>query len=82
MMGSLAHTWGDINGFFRHPRRIAVGMEGEIFVADRCNHRIQVFQPCGKHLRSIGKHGTRPGQFNHPVGVAITNNMLIVSESE
>ena len=43
---------------------------GRIYVADSCNHRIQVFSPEGKFLRSYGKAGTGPGELSYPYDIA------------
>ena len=45
---------------------------GEVFVADRSNHHVAVFSQDGELIRTIGSHGTGPGQFSGPTGVAIS----------
>ena len=42
-----------------------------IFVSDRNNHRIQIFDSTGAYIGQFGSFGTGPGQFNQPVGIAI-----------
>ncbi len=53
----------DENSIFFEATRMAVDETGNIFVVDRGNHRIQVFDPEGKFLQSIGKEGQGPGEF-------------------
>lgn len=55
--GSLELSWGVPGpgaGQFYLPHSIAVDIEGDIWVADRENHRIQVFSPDGEYRREFG----------------------------
>jgi streptogramin lyase len=45
--------YGDQPGQFNGPHSIAVDMRGNVYVADRSNHRIQVFDGQGRFLRQI-----------------------------
>ncbi len=54
--GNWLLTWGSRGkepGQFLTPHNIAIDREGEIYVADRANRRIQVFNGDGKFLRMI-----------------------------
>ena len=54
--GSLspgAKHGGSKPGQFKTPSCVDCGPEGRVYVADHFNNRIQVFDPSGKHLRSI-----------------------------
>ena len=44
---------GSGNGAFSYPRGICIDPEGQVFVADKGNNRIQVFQPDGTYISSI-----------------------------
>ncbi len=44
---------GDDNYHLNTPRDIACDSQGRIYVADTLNHRIQVFNPEGEHLKTI-----------------------------
>lgn len=57
-------------GLFFGPRGIAVS-NGEIFVTDTGNERVQVFGPDGTFLRAFGGFGSEPGKLVEPVGIAI-----------
>lgn len=57
-------------GLFFGPRGIALS-DGEIFVTDTGNERVQVFGPDGTFLRTFGGYGSAPGQLLEPVGIAI-----------
>lgn len=49
----------------------------EIWVVETGAHRISVLDGNGKFIRSIGKRGTRPGEFNFPTFIWIDNNGLV-----
>ena len=53
------------------PERVAIGGDGNVYVADTLNHRIQVFDPEGRFLCKWGTEGKGDGQFNEPLGLAI-----------
>jgi len=84
----------DENYLFYRARDIQVDTEGNIYVLDSGNHRLQVFDKSGKYLRTIGKRGQGPGEFNSPTrlkldnetgNIFVTDNMLrkiIIFENE
>jgi len=62
---------------FYGPRQLAVAPNGNLYVADTGNERIQVYGPTGTHLFNIGTGShvaaqmTAPGSFDEPSGVAV-----------
>jgi len=62
------------SGQFHSPKGLAVDAQGNVYVADTWNHRIQVFDGEGKFLRAWGSEGTQPGQFKEPWGIAVAQN--------
>ena len=50
---------------------------GQIYVADRNNHRIQVLHPDLTFSYSFGSVGSAKGQFKHPCFIAIDNQGLV-----
>jgi DNA-binding beta-propeller fold protein YncE len=66
--GAWVKSWGEPGqgpGQFKLPHAIAVDAQGQVYVADRANARIQVFDSDGKFLRQIVidvpvAPGTRP----------------------
>lgn len=62
---------GEGNGYFQTPRDIAVDSEGNIYIVDSRNHRIQKFNSTGVFLTAWGKMGDKPGQFKEPCGIDI-----------
>lgn len=67
----------------KRPAGIAVSEErGEVYVADVTEHCVRVFDLHGKPLRSIGKHGDQPGEFNFPTHLALdAKGRLLVTDS-
>jgi hypothetical protein len=57
--------------FFRL-RGIAVDDQGEIFALDQRKPRVDVFSGDGRHVRSIGRRGQGPGEFQTPFYVALS----------
>jgi DNA-binding beta-propeller fold protein YncE len=56
---------------FNRAEGVCVDAQDRIYVADSCNHRIQVFAPDGKFLRVFGHAGTRLGELSYPYDVAV-----------
>lgn len=69
---------------FNRPTRLARAPSGEMFVADGYgNARVHRFAPDGRLTRSWGGPGTRPGQFNLPHGIALTEDeRVLVADRE
>jgi TolA-binding protein len=59
-------------GNFLNPDDVAVDKEGNIYVADTGNHRIQKFTPDGKFICSFGSFGSFEGGMDTPTSLAIT----------
>ena len=57
---------------------LAVDGDGNVYVADMANHRIQKFSPQGVLLCSWGALGSDGGEFNFPTGVAVAADGSIV----
>jgi hypothetical protein len=53
----------DENLAFDSPSDMAVDAAGNIFILDSGNQRIQVFGPNGQYVRTIGRRGQGPGEF-------------------
>ena len=61
-------------GDFAKPTGVALDKEGNLYVADTLNDRIQVFDADGVYLRTWGKNGDGPGYFARPKGVTIDSD--------
>ena len=62
---------GTGRGEFDSPHGIAADSNGNIFVADTNNGRIEKFSPTGLFITSMGTKGNGYGQFGEPNGIAI-----------
>ena len=53
------------------PWGIAIDREGDVYVADWKNDRVQKFSPEGEYLATFGRSGREDGELHRPTGVAI-----------
>ncbi|MBI4516886.1 MAG: TIGR03663 family protein [Deltaproteobacteria bacterium] len=70
---SAAAIWGRQGngaGEFNEPRGLALDRNGNLFVIDSKNNRVQKLAPDGSAVRSWGQEGAEPGQFKDPCGIA------------
>ncbi len=73
--GTYIGEWGSTgngDGQFRDPHALAMDSEGRLFVADRGNSRIQIFDQGGKHLATWT-------QFGRPSGLYIDKDDVLYS---
>jgi sugar lactone lactonase YvrE len=64
--GRFIKEWGQIgtlHGEFRTPHALAFDAQGRLFVADRGNHRIEIFDQEGNYLDSFYSFGRISGLF-------------------
>ncbi|MGH7443231.1 MAG: peptidyl-alpha-hydroxyglycine alpha-amidating lyase family protein [Longimicrobiales bacterium] len=77
--GEFVRQWGETgeaDGQFRDPHALAMDSQGRLFVGDRANNRIQIFDQDGNHIASWT-------QFGRPSGLYIDNSdVLYVADSE
>jgi DNA-binding beta-propeller fold protein YncE len=66
-LGAPFGTAGSAPGQFNGASGVAVDQNGDIYVADTGNSRVEEFAPDHAYLRTIGA----PGQLSHPEGVAV-----------
>jgi len=59
-----------------------VDNDGNIYILDRKERKIKIFDSEGKFLKQFGKEGQGPGEMNLPVSLQITsNNELVVADA-
>ena len=76
--GKFIKSWGSIgvkHGEFRTPHALMFDAKGRLWVADRGNHRIEIFDQEGKYLESRY-------QFSRPSGFFIKGDLVYVIDSE
>ncbi len=61
-------------GDFAEPTAVAVDKDGNVFVVDTLNCRIEMFDADGNFVRTWGKNGDGPGAFARPKGVAVDSD--------
>ena len=61
-------------GDFSLPTHVAVDKEGNVYVTDTLNIRLEIFDADGKFIREFGKGGDGPGRFARPKGIAIDSD--------
>lgn len=61
---------GSGDGEFSFPTYLAVDDQGQLYVSDTLNFRIQVFDPEGQFLQAFGQAGNQPGTFTRVKGLA------------
>jgi len=66
--------YGSVNGYFNNPRDIAIDINGNIYIVDSSNNRIQKFDSDGNFITKWGSYGSGNGQFNSPFGITIDSN--------
>ena len=63
------------------PYNVAVHDSGDIFVTSFSDHCIRVFDKNGRKKAKIGSHGSGDGQFNSPLGIATSGDVIFVAEN-
>jgi len=62
---------------------IAMDASGTVYVADRAENKLWVFDARGRSVRGIGRRGQGPGEFQAPTGIAIgPDNKLYVRDQK
>ncbi len=70
----MTGTAGSDNGHFLYPVGVATNATGHLYVVDKNNHRVQVFNKAGIYQYTIGvvaESGSDSTHFNTPQGVAV-----------
>jgi YYY domain-containing protein len=68
-------------GAFRQPRGVAVDAEGQVYVADFDNNRVQKLTRALEPLAAWGGEGAGPGLFRQPCEVAVLGDELLVADT-
>lgn len=69
-------------GELRHPVGLAFDAATQLlYVADTHDHDIKVFDADGRLLRTMGRRGEKPGEFNYPTYLALAKGELYVTDT-
>ncbi len=79
--GSFLAAWGSAKVFYG-PRDVVVDGSDRVFVTDTGHQKIVCFTSEGEHLNEWGLKGAGHGEFNEPVGLAVTSSgVLLVADA-
>ncbi len=62
---------GTAPGEFNRAEGLCVDSQDRVYVADSCNHRIQIFSRDGKFIRQYGHAGSGLGELSYPYDIAV-----------
>src|SRR5437879_162305 len=62
---------GNAPGEFKRPEGLCVDAQDRVYVADSCNHRIQIFSRDGQFIRAYGKAGSGKGELSYPYDICV-----------
>jgi DNA-binding beta-propeller fold protein YncE len=62
---------GSKEGEFFLPSNLAVDPDGNVYVSDTGNTRVEKFDSHGKFVKQFGAIGDKPGTFTRPKGIAL-----------
>ena len=65
---------GSGDGQFTNPQGLTFNSKGLLYVVDRSNYRIQLFDNNNKFLFKFGSEGFNPGQFQDPCYIALDSS--------
>jgi len=65
---------------FGEVREIELDEKGRLYVLDRMNNEIRVFDSGGKYINTIGRRGQGPGEFRSPLSLDYVDRQLFVTE--
>ena len=61
-------------GDFGAPQGVAVDKDGDVYVTDTLNNRVEIFDADGNFISLFGKNGDGPGSFARPKGIAVDSD--------
>ena len=81
-LGKIGRGKGSGPGQFLFPTYVTLDSQGNIYVTDTLNSRVQMFDPGGNYIKSFGQRGNGWGMFDKPKGVALDSfGNLYVADS-
>jgi DNA-binding beta-propeller fold protein YncE len=82
-VGAIGGASGADFGQFSYPTFVTLDAQGNVYVSDTLNSRVQKFDAKGNFVTSFGKAGSNWGEFERPKGVAVDTfgNVYVVDSS-
>ena len=78
--------WGSFGivgpGEFSHPQFIAVDNDGNLYITDLGNKRVQKLSSSGEYILDWGQSGKKPGEFHYPSGIAVSDDSVFVADRD
>ncbi|HEX7088613.1 MAG TPA: 6-bladed beta-propeller [Longimicrobiales bacterium] len=71
MEGESWETFGDV-------AQVAFDARDNLYVLDRANHRVLVYDTAGRFVRQLGRQGGGPGEFQAPIGMAVGRDGTVI----
>jgi DNA-binding beta-propeller fold protein YncE len=59
------------SGHFNRAEGLCIDKQDRLYVADSCNHQIQIFSPSGQFLRAYGGAGSALGKMSYPYDIRV-----------
>ncbi len=82
-LGGPSDPLDPLEGTFATPLGVAVDGDGNVFVTDTLNDRVQMFDADGNFVQMFGKQGITPGTFMRAKGIAVdSDGHLYVTDAE
>lgn len=61
-------------GDFSLPTFVALDKDGNVYVTDTMNYRVEIFDADGNFISQFGRHCDGPGCFAHPKGIGVDSD--------
>jgi DNA-binding beta-propeller fold protein YncE len=82
-LGKPSDPLDPAEGTFSTPLGVAVDNDGNVFVSDTLNDRVQMFDADGGFVQMFGKQGVAPGTFMRAKGIAVdADGHVYVTDAE
>jgi len=72
-IGNKEGLRSNVDGEFNGPNDLVVDGNGNLYVCDQINSRVEIFDPSGAFLRKFGIRGDQNHTFEAPMGIALDN---------
>jgi hypothetical protein len=79
---TMSGSQGEADGEFNNAFGLTIGQDGNLYVADYQNHRVQVLDKNGSFIRKFGENGSAPGLLSLPHDIAcLPDGRIVVGDN-